>query len=251
MKNPALVIEGLHLRLGGIKVLDGVSASLRAGGITAFIGPNGAGKTTLFHAITGEIKPDEGRVIFDGREITGRDPWEVARLGIGKMFQDVRVFPGLSVRDNVIAALHRQPDRSLRSSLRFGNRHPRETERAADKLLDRVGVEGQRDGFASELSWGNQKLLAFARLLAGNYQFVLLDEPVAGVSPALRERIAMLLREWSTSDGVTVALIEHDMAFVRDLAHDVVVLKEGKVFDQGAASDVLNRDATIELCLGL
>ncbi len=251
MNGNALVIEGLRKRLGGVEVLAGVDAVLRDGGITAFIGPNGAGKTTLFNTITGELKPDSGKVTFQGREITGREPWEIAGMGVGKVFQDVRVFPSLSVVDNVIAALQTHADQSLGRSLLRGDRSLREARGEAEALLDKVGVAGRRDGPAGELSWGNQKLLAFARLLAGEHRFVLLDEPVAGVSPALGERIKELIRELAAKDGVTVALIEHDMAFVSDLVDKVVVLKEGKVFDQGPAAEVLNRPANIELCLGL
>lgn len=251
MKGDALIIEGLRKRLGGIEVLADVNTRLRQGEITAFIGPNGAGKTTLFQAITGELKPDAGRVVFEGADITHQEPWAIARMGVGKVFQDVRVFPSLSVVDNVVAALQRHPARSLRASLLRGERSLREAKERADTLLDRVGLEGWRDGPAGELSWGNQKLLAFARLLAGEFRFALLDEPVAGVSPALSGRMKELIREMAKQDGVTVALIEHDMSFVRDLADTVVVLREGRVFDQGPATEVFGRPANVELCMGL
>ena len=246
-----MVIEGLRKRLGEIEVLAGVDTCLAQGEITAFIGPNGAGKTTLFHTLTGELKPDAGKVVFEGREISGKEPWDIARMGIGKVFQDVRVFPSLSVVDNVIAALQRQPDYGLRASLLRSARNVQGNSRKAEALLDKVGVEGRRDGPAAELSWGNQKLLAFARLLAGDFRFVLLDEPVAGVSPVLRERMELLIRDLAMKDGVTVALIEHDIAFVGALANTVVVMKDGKVFDEGRAGEMLERPSNIELCLGL
>jgi branched-chain amino acid transport system ATP-binding protein len=251
MKREILIIKGLRKRLGEVEVLAGVNATLSHGGITAFIGPNGAGKTTLFHVITGELKADCGKVIFEGVDIGGRQPWETARLGIGRVFQDVRVFPSLSVVDNVVAALQRPADRRLLASLWNGDKGLAGARQKAESLLDKVGFKDRRDGPAGELSWGNQKLLAFARLLAGNFRFVLLDEPVAGVSPALGERLKHLIRDLAAKDGVTVALIEHDMAFVRDLADAVVVLQEGKVFDCGRTIDVLERPANIELCLGL
>lgn len=251
MNRNALVVEGLRKRFGEVEVLAGVDTRLREGGITAFIGPNGAGKTTLFNAITGELRPDAGRVVFRGTDITGREPWEVARMGIGKVFQDVRVFPSLTVVENVVAALQRRSDLGLRASLLRGDRQLAEARGKAEELLDKAGVEGRRDGPAGELSWGNQKLLALARLLAGDHRFVLIDEPVAGVAPAMGKRIETIIRELASKDGVTVALIEHDLAFVRALAEDVVVLKEGAVFDQGPASDVLDRPENIELLLGL
>lgn len=190
-------------------------------------------------------------MIFEGQDISHREPWDMARMGIGKVFQDVRVFPSLSVIDNVVAALQRRADRSLRASLVNGARNLEAAQKKAEALLDKVGVEGCRDGPAGELSWGNQKLLAFARLLAGNFRFVLLDEPAAGVSPMLGSRLRELIRKLAKEEGVTVALIEHDMAFVRGLADTVVVLNEGRVFDQGPASEVLERPANLELCLGL
>lgn len=250
MMPDALIIEGLRKRIGEVEVLGGIDTRLKAGGITAFIGPNGAGKTTLFHAITGELRPDAGRVIFQGEDVTGKEPWELARLGIGKVFQDVRVFPSLTPVANVEAALHRQPDRSLWQGMLRGDSDRTKTRTRAEELLNEVGVEGRWDGPAGELSWGNQKLLAFARLMAGDFRFVLLDEPVAGVSPILGNRLKSLIRKMAEA-GATVALIEHDMAFVRDLADEVVVLKEGRVFDQGPAREVLERPANLELCLGL
>lgn len=251
MNESAMVILNLRKRLDDVEVLAGVNTCLRKGEITAFIGPNGAGKTTLFNAVSGEIRPDVGRVIFEGRDIIGREPWDIARMGIGKVFQDVRVFSSLSVIDNVVAALQRREDRRLWNSLFNGSRNLQETRKKAEALLDKVGLEGCRDGPARELSWGNQKLLAFARLLAGNFRFVLLDEPAAGVSPILGARLRELIWNLAKEDGVTVALIEHDMAFVRGLADAVVVLNEGRVFDQGRTSEVLERPTNLELCLGL
>lgn len=246
----ALIIQGLRKRFGELEVLGGIDTALPARRITAFIGPNGAGKTTLFQAITGEIRPDGGKVILHGSDITGKEPWQLARMGIGKMFQDVRVFSGLSPLQNVVAALHRQSDRTLGSSILRNRDTLNEENDLANMFLDRVGLDGLRDAPAGELSWGNQKLLAFARLLAGDFSFVLLDEPVAGVSPILKLRLLELIRELAAK-GVTVALIEHDMAFVRDLANAVVVLKEGHVFEQGPADEVLTQPATIELCFGI
>jgi ABC-type branched-subunit amino acid transport system ATPase component len=245
-----LQIDGLRKRIGEVAVLGGITTTLLAGQITAFIGPNGAGKTTLFHAIAGELQPDAGRLLYQGRDITGWPPWRLARLGIGRLDQDVRVFANLSARQNVIAALQRTADRRLLRSLWLGSSRLRAAQGPAEALLDRVGLEGDRDAPAGQLSWGNQKLLAFARLLAGRFRFVLLDEPAAGVSPALRERLGLLIRELSAS-GVTIALIEHDLGMVRELADAVVLLQEGRVLAQGPAAAVLNQPATLELCLGL
>jgi neutral amino acid transport system ATP-binding protein len=250
MTADVLRIEALHKRIGDVLVLADISTSLKEGHITAFIGANGAGKSTLFQTIGGELHPDAGRIMYRGRDITGWPPWRLARIGIGRLDQSVGVYANLSARQNVVVALLRPADRGLLRSLSLGGRPLREAMASAENLLNRVGLEGLRDAPAGELSWGNQKLLAFARLLAGNFRFVLLDEPAAGVSPAMAERLRVLIRELSAA-GVTTALIEHDLAFVRDLADDVVLLHEGRVATQGSAASVLNQPATLELCLGL
>jgi branched-chain amino acid transport system ATP-binding protein len=248
-----LRLEDVRLRLGGVAVLNGASAGLKAGEITVFIGPNGAGKTTLFHVIAGELRPDSGRVLYEGRDIGGLSPWRVARLGIGRIFQDARIFLSLSPLDNVAAALLAAWDEGgvVRSLWRGGQRI-KEARQQAEELLDRVGVAGRRDAPAAELSWGNQKLLAFARLLAGGFRVVLLDEPVSGVSPALSARLAELTRDMARQQGMLVAsFVEHDMGFVREVADRVVVLRDGAIFACGDTAKVLTDPAVMELCLGL
>lgn len=251
MTKNILTINGVSKRFGDVAVLSCVTANLKQGEITAVIGPNGAGKTTLFNILSGEQKPDAGAVLFEGRNITQANSWEVAQHGIGKIFQDVRIFSNISVLENVIAALQKPVDRRLWASLKRPGLNDNEVKKKAEALLDIVGVEGSRDSAAAELSWGNKKLLGFARLMAGDFRFVLLDEPVAGVSPIVCDRIKSLIRKLVVENGVTVALIEHDMNFVEGLADTVVVLKEGKVVDHGAVNDVLTRPENIELCLGL
>ena len=248
-----LVIHSVRKRIGNLLVLAGVEARLPRGKITAFIGPNGAGKTTLFQTITGELRPDGGRIVFEGRNITALPSWEIASRGVGKVFQDVRVFPGLSVIDNVIAALQRPRHRTVWWGLLKADDLQAQTQwrGEAESLLNMVGVDGNWDAPARELSWGNQKLLAFARLVAGRHTLVLLDEPAAGVSPTMVERLQELIRRLVRERGMTVALIEHDMEFVGDLADTVYVLKEGTVFDHGRPKDVLERPETQQLFLGL
>ena len=251
MNEHSLVIEGVRKRFGDVEVLAGVDACLRRGEITAFVGPNGAGKTTLFNAITGEVPLDVGRVLYNGQDISDLPTWEIALLGIGKIFQDVRVFPGLSAVDNVAAAFLSAPDRKLFKSLIKGVEPVSEAKRRARLLLEEIGVEGLIDGPAGELSWGNQKLLAFARVMGGGFSLVLLDEPTAGVSPIMIERLKKLILRMSREMGMTVGLIEHNMSFVIELADSVVVLRDGTVFDQGPAGEVLRRPKNVELLCGL
>ena len=247
-----LIFADLHKRFGDVLVLKGVSGKLLPGHISAFVGPNGAGKTTLFQLLTGELKPDRGSATLSGRSILGRSPASLARRGIGKLFQDVRVFPNLSVLDNVLVAISaRQTNRDSFfgwSTVRDFRRL--ELVKEARLHLSRVGVDADEDVLARDLSWGNQKLLAFARLLAGEFRCVFLDEPIAGISTSMANHLATLIRDLANS-GVAVALIEHEMTFVETLANDVVVLSEGVVIDSGSTSEVLSHAETREICLGL
>jgi ABC-type branched-subunit amino acid transport system ATPase component len=251
MSERTLEFEGISKRFGEVKVLSDVSGSLALGKVTALIGPNGAGKTTLFQVLTGEIQPDSGTVRWNGLNLVGKSPAQVSQRGIGKLFQDVRVFRHLSVLDNVVAALcakkkSKWPLADLLHSSGSG-----ELRQQAAELIERVGVNARPTAMAKDLSFGNQKLLAFARLLAGNYQCILLDEPIAGVSPATAQRLAELIRRMVSEDSMTVAIIEHEMSFVEELAEYVFVLSQGQIVGRGEASDVLADSATKEICLGL
>src|ERR1035441_630502 len=183
MNDPILIIENVEKHFGDMAVLRGISAAVEKGSITAFVGPNGAGKTTLFHAITGDLRMDSGTVLYQGKSIGGKTPWRIARLGLGKLFQDVRVFENLTVLENVLLALHDHEGRSAMTSLLRTPFHWRTNGRQqaeAEKWLETAGVERPFDRSAGLLSFGNKKLLALARLMAGRFDLLLLDEPAAG-----------------------------------------------------------------------
>ncbi|MCC7336421.1 MAG: ATP-binding cassette domain-containing protein [Pirellulaceae bacterium] len=247
-----LVFKDLHKRFGDIAVLKGVSGKLVPGQISAFVGPNGAGKTTLFQLLTGELKPDRGSATLNGQNILGSSPYRLAGRGIGKLFQDVRAFPNLSILDNVIVAIvARQSYRD--KPFDFGlvrNGRSQVLAKKAREYLSRVGFDANEEALAKNLSWGNQKLLALARLLAGEFRCVFLDEPIAGISTLMANRMVPLIRELAEA-GVAVALIEHEITFVESLANDVIVMNEGVVIDSGSASEVLSHAETREICLGL
>ncbi len=251
---PILVMESVQKRFGDISVLRGVNATIPRGTITAFIGPNGAGKTTLFHAITGDIKPNSGAVIFDGRSITGEPPWRVARLGLGKMFQDVRLFESLSLVENVALALHEHPHRRPVQSLLQSHVRGKLDEQQklkAEEILRQVGVEPPFDRPTALLSFGNKKLVALARLIAGRFKLLLLDEPTAGLAPDMVKRVTGILRSLVESHGVTVALIEHNFSFVGELAEYTYLMRSGEIHDQGETSDVLGRSENREVLIGI
>lgn len=253
MSGCALQIEGLAIRFGEVQVLRGVSAELTTSSVTAFIGPNGAGKTTLFHAITGDVRPDEGTVTLLGEPITGLPPWRVARRGLGKLFQDVRLFENLSVLDNVLLALQSPSEQSAWASLALAPFYHRQSQsqlEEAVQFLEKVGFKPPFDQPAGLLSYGNKKLAALARLMAGRFQVLLLDEPTAGVEPATVERLASLL-QGLRDEGITIGLIEHNFAFVQAVAERTYLLRDGWVQDQGHTRDVLSRDENREILIGL
>lgn len=246
---PVLIIENLGKHFGDVVVLRDVNAALLPGTVTAFIGPNGAGKTTLFHAITGDIVPDGGAVLLNGQSITGMAPWKVARKGLGKMFQDVRVFENLTIIENVLLALHDHPGQTVWASL-FQQHAEKKLEEEAVMWLTKAGVEAPFDRLASALSFGNKKILALARLMAGKFEVLLLDEPTSGMSPVMISRIAKLIKQLS-DQGTTIALVEHNCAFVAEVAERSYLLQEGAILDGGPTMEVLDREENREILIGL
>lgn len=245
--------EGLGKSFGGARVVDGVDLQFAAGAITALIGPNGAGKTTVFHLIAGAIRPDAGRVLLGGRRIDGLPAWRVARLGVTRLFQDVRVFPQMTVLDNVRAAIPGQAGEDLRSLLfdwrRVVGQRGSVTQTALDALA-RVGLGAAPEKRACELSYGQQKLLALARVIASERPVLLLDEPTAGISPQVRQALMPVLRSLA-NEGRTVALIEHDLAAVRELSDAVLFMDEGRILASGPAKTVLANPVLRATYLGL
>lgn len=254
MNDPILILENIEKHFGNVTVLRGISAFIPRGSVTAFVGPNGAGKTTLFHTISGDLRPDKGAVVLQGREIGGEPPWKVARLGLGKLFQDVRIFENLTLIENVLLALHDHNGHSaMRSLLRapFRAKLVAIQEEKARHWLEVAGVEKPFDRPAGLLSFGNKKLLALARLLAGDFDVLLLDEPTAGVSPGMVERIEIMVRNMVSEQGKTIMLIEHNFSFVSAVADQVYVLRDGQVHDSGRTDEVLGRGENREILIGL
>jgi len=246
--------NGAHLRcddvvktFDGVRALAGVSFKFAPSGITAIIGPNGAGKTTLLNVLTGFLRPDGGHCFLGDLEITHLRPHQIARLGVARTFQDLRLVLQATVLDNVMLARPLQRgERLLAALLRLGvsKQEASNRERAMD-LLGFVGLEGMGQDLSSELSYGQQKLLTLACCLATEAQVLLLDEPVAGVHPEMASRILNLLRHLRDA-GKLVVFVEHDMRFVRELADAVIAMDDGKVIAQGAPRDVLERPEIIE-----
>jgi len=230
----------------GIKAVDGVSLTFEAGKVTALIGPNGAGKTTLFHLISGALRPDTGEIRYQGRRIDGLSPWYIARMGIGRLFQDVRVFNKLTVLDNVRVAFRKQDGENPLWALVYWPwvlRQERELTKEARQWLAFVGLSDLEQAWAEDLSYGQQKLLALARLLAAGADVFLLDEPTAGVNPEMVRSLLRLIRHLA-EEGKTIVVIEHNINVVMEIADWVFFMDEGQIVAFGLSDEVLG-DRTV------
>lgn len=247
-----LRVEGLTRRFGGLVAVSDVSFEVAPGKVTAVIGPNGAGKTTLFNLISGAMPPSEGKVFFEGQEITGLAPEDIARRGLVRTFQLVKLFSELTVLDNVKIGTHLHARGGLFAALlRPGWARAEEkavTAKAAE-LLDFVGLGDLAGQPASGLPYGRQRLLEMARALAARPRLILLDEPAAGLNAEESARLSAIIRRIAAG-GTTVLLIEHDMTLVMNTADEVVVLDFGRKVTQGPPDAIRNNPDVIAAYLG-
>ncbi|HUW63099.1 MAG TPA: ABC transporter ATP-binding protein [Spirochaetia bacterium] len=235
-----LRVEGVTKSFSGFRALSEVNFRVEPGQVTAVIGPNGAGKTTLFNVLTGHLKPDSGRILFQNTDIAGRRPHQIFRRGIARSFQLTNVFSRLTVLENVQVALLAREGKSGSVSREPG----RECAARAQELLARVGLGGWAGEPAGKLSYGDQKLLEITMALAGRPQLLLLDEPTAGMSPEETAATAGLIRQLA-EEGVTVLFTEHDVDLVFGLAAKIVVLHQGCCIAQGTPGEVRG-DRTVQ-----
>lgn len=250
---PLLECRGLTKSFEGLIALDSLDLTVHSGEIVGLIGPNGSGKTTCFNLISGILRPSRGRVFFDGKEITGLAPWRIARLGVARTFQTLRVFPALTVQDNVVLAQHLHLASGLLASA-VGTRRARgEEARTIDesaRLLSLVGLEALQYRPAEHLSIGQRRLLELVRGLAARPRLLMLDEPAAGLSPANVERLVVLIRRMREEWGITILLVEHKMQVVMQVSDRIAVLDYGVKIAEGPP-DVIREDLhVIEAYLG-
>ncbi len=248
---PKLRCECLSKSFDGTHALKDIWIEFPCSGIVAIIGPNGAGKTTLLDVLTGFLHADVGQFFFGERELTRLPPHEVARLGITRTFQDLRLISQVTVLQNVLMARpHQKGERLLPALLRFGVAQEEKLNRGeAMRWLRFVGLEQKANEAAGELSYGQQKLLTLACCLATEGQILLLDEPVAGVHPKMIPQILGMLRQLREQCQLVV-FIEHDIAAVRQVADWVIVMDEGRIIAQGKPNEVLERPEIIEAYVG-
>jgi ABC-type branched-subunit amino acid transport system ATPase component len=248
----ALEVHGVSKHFGGVQAVRDVSFAIQPGQICGLIGPNGAGKTTLFNVLSGVYPPDSGTVRIGGASAEGLPAHRVARLGVARTFQNLQIFHTLTVRENVVVGFAQATPPGLVASLAGLGRRRQEAEdaAAADDLLARVGLAGAGDRMARDLSFGEQRLLEMARALATRPRLLLLDEPASGLSAGEVARLVALLRDLRAAGGLSIFLIEHDVATVLGLADHIVVLNHGAVIAQGPPAAVRSDPAVIEAYLG-
>jgi branched-chain amino acid transport system ATP-binding protein len=251
---PLLVVDGVSVRFGALIAVNRVSVSVGQREIVAIIGPNGAGKTTLLNAVSGFYHPFEGRIAFEGRDRTHLSPPDVAALGIARTFQNVALFKGMSVLDNIMTGrLLKMGGSFLTEALYWGPARRQELEHRAfvERIIDFLEIQAIRKTPAGRLPYGLQKRVELARALAAEPKLLLLDEPMAGMNVEEKEDMCRFILDVNQEFGTTIALIEHDMGVVMDISDRVVVLDYGRKIADGPPSEVRRDQAVLDAYLGV
>ena len=247
MSAPLLKVTDLEKAYGAIQAVAGVSFEVMPGEIFGVIGPNGSGKTTMFNSVLGQISPDAGAIELHGKNITGLSPLALSRRGVGRTFQTLQVFGKMTVRDNLIVAAQEHQGSLLGRIFKPGDSGLGDK---ADALIDQFRIRHVADTLAGTLSYGQQKLVDIAMAFMADPDLVLLDEPCAGVNPSLVGGISTLLKELNKSRKGSFVVIEHNMDFVMDLCHRIMVMVEGRVLAVGTPAEIRGNKAVLDAYLG-
>lgn len=251
--NVILKTEDLRKSFGGIQATKSLSLTLRKGVVTGLIGPNGAGKTTAFNLITGFIKPDHGRVLYNNQDITGWPSHKTASIGVVRTWQHLRLFMKMSVLDHILLARQEQPGESIfKALLNPGLVKRREAEdyEIANDILDFVGLKDKKYDFAQDLSYAEQKLLSLARVMAMDAEIILFDEPMSGLDGTTLEKAKELIRNLAVQENKAVCIIEHNVDFIADTCDQIVFLDQGQVIAEGTPDEVMSNAELTKLYFG-
>jgi len=251
---PMLEVADISVRFGAVQALERVGLTIHRGEIVAIIGPNGAGKTTLLNVISGFYHPTEGRILFEGRDRTHLRPYDVAALGVARTFQNVALFKGMSVLDNIMTGrLLKMGGNVLLDALYWGPAKKQELEHRAfvERIIDFLEIEAIRKSPAGRLPYGLQKRVELARALAAEPKLLLLDEPMAGMNVEEKEDMCRFILGVNDEFGTTIALIEHDMSVVMDISHRVIALDYGRKIADGRPDEVRADQGVIDAYLGV
>lgn len=247
-----LKIENLAKNFNGVKAVDALTFGVEKGSITALIGPNGSGKTVTFNLIAGFYRPASGRILFKDKEISGLPPYRIFDLGIGRTFQNIRLFPQMTVLDNLLLGLKYEKGETLFAALFRTKAMLREEDENRAKALDLlklIGLEEKQAEQAENLSHGQRRLLEIARTLGTDAKFFLFDEPTAGVFPHTLPKLLEIIRGLKQT-GKTVLFIDHNLKFAMELADRVVVIDHGKKIAEGAPPEIINNEKVLDAYMG-